>query len=42
MIPLTVDEIATVLGAPLLGPGNQATIVTALTADSRKERRVWS
>ena len=35
MIPLTVDEIAKVLGAPLLGPGNQATIVTALTADSR-------
>src|SRR6188472_2305902 len=35
VIPLTVDEIAAMLGAPLSGPGDQATIVTALTADSR-------
>ena len=35
MIPLTVTEIAGVLGAPLLGRGDESALVTALTADSR-------
>ena len=35
MIPATVDEIGMALGAPLVGPGDKAAVVTALTADSR-------
>ncbi|HEX5907854.1 MAG TPA: UDP-N-acetylmuramoyl-tripeptide--D-alanyl-D-alanine ligase [Propionibacteriaceae bacterium] len=35
MIAVTVDEIATVLGAELSGPGDATALVTALTADSR-------
>ena len=35
MIPVTVEEIAGVLGARLSGPGDRAQVVTALTADSR-------
>ena len=35
MIAVTVDEIATVLGAQLSGPGDTTAVVTALTADSR-------
>jgi UDP-N-acetylmuramoyl-tripeptide--D-alanyl-D-alanine ligase len=35
VIAVTVDEIATVLGAQLLGPGDATAVVTALTADSR-------
>jgi UDP-N-acetylmuramoyl-tripeptide--D-alanyl-D-alanine ligase len=35
VIAVTVDEIATVLGAQLSGPGNTTAVVTALTADSR-------
>ena len=35
MIAVTVDEIATVLGADLSGPGDTNAVVTALTADSR-------
>jgi UDP-N-acetylmuramoyl-tripeptide--D-alanyl-D-alanine ligase len=35
VIAVTVDEIATVLGAQLSGPGNATAIVTALTSDSR-------
>ncbi len=35
MIAVTVDEIATVLGAQLAGPGDTTAVVTALTADSR-------
>ncbi|HEX7209318.1 MAG TPA: UDP-N-acetylmuramoyl-tripeptide--D-alanyl-D-alanine ligase [Propionibacteriaceae bacterium] len=35
MIPATVDEIAMALSAPLVGPGDKAAVVTALTADSR-------
>jgi UDP-N-acetylmuramoyl-tripeptide--D-alanyl-D-alanine ligase len=35
VIAVTVDEIATVLGAQLSGPGDHTAVVTALTADSR-------
>ena len=35
MIAVTVDEIATVLGAQLSGPGDTTAVVIALTADSR-------
>ena len=35
VIPATIEEIARALGAPLLGPGDEAAVVTALTADSR-------
>jgi UDP-N-acetylmuramoyl-tripeptide--D-alanyl-D-alanine ligase len=35
VIPATVDEIAIALGAQLVGPGDKAAVVTALTADSR-------
>jgi UDP-N-acetylmuramoyl-tripeptide--D-alanyl-D-alanine ligase len=35
VIAVTVDEIATVLGAQLSGPGDTTAVVTALTADSR-------
>ena len=35
MIPVTVDEIATVLGAQLSGRGDTAAVINALTADSR-------
>ena len=35
MIAVTVDEIATVLGAQLSGPGSPTAVVSALTADSR-------
>jgi UDP-N-acetylmuramoyl-tripeptide--D-alanyl-D-alanine ligase len=35
VIAVTVDEIATVLGAQLSGPGDTTAFVTALTADSR-------
>ena len=35
MIAVTVEEIATVLGAQLSGPGDRKAVVTALTADSR-------
>jgi UDP-N-acetylmuramoyl-tripeptide--D-alanyl-D-alanine ligase len=35
VIPATVDEIAMALGASLVGPGDKAAVVTALTADSR-------
>jgi UDP-N-acetylmuramoyl-tripeptide--D-alanyl-D-alanine ligase len=35
VIAVTVDEIATVLGAELSGPGDATGLVTALTADSR-------
>jgi UDP-N-acetylmuramoyl-tripeptide--D-alanyl-D-alanine ligase len=35
VIAVTVDEIATVLGAQLFGPGDTTVFVTALTADSR-------
>ena len=35
MIAVTVDEIATLLGAQLSGPGDTTAVVTALTADSR-------
>jgi UDP-N-acetylmuramoyl-tripeptide--D-alanyl-D-alanine ligase len=35
VIAVTVDEIATVLGASLSGPGDTTAVVTALTSDSR-------
>ena len=35
MISVTVEEIARALGAELSGPGDEAAVVTALTADSR-------
>jgi UDP-N-acetylmuramoyl-tripeptide--D-alanyl-D-alanine ligase len=35
VIAVTVEEIATVLGAQLSGPGDRSAVVTALTADSR-------
>jgi UDP-N-acetylmuramoyl-tripeptide--D-alanyl-D-alanine ligase len=35
VIAVTVDEIATVLGAQLSGPGETTAVVTALTSDSR-------
>jgi UDP-N-acetylmuramoyl-tripeptide--D-alanyl-D-alanine ligase len=35
VIAVTVEEIATVLGAQLSGPGDATAVVTALTADSR-------
>ena len=35
MIGVTVDEIATMLGAELSGPGDTTAVVTALTSDSR-------
>jgi UDP-N-acetylmuramoyl-tripeptide--D-alanyl-D-alanine ligase len=35
VIAVTVDEIATVLGAELSGPGDATALVTGLTADSR-------
>jgi UDP-N-acetylmuramoyl-tripeptide--D-alanyl-D-alanine ligase len=35
VIAVTVDEIATVLGAQLSGPGDTTAVVTALTSDSR-------
>ena len=35
MIAVTVDEIATMLGAELSGPGDTTAVVTALTSDSR-------
>ena len=35
MIAVTIDEIATVLGAQISGPGDTTAVVTALTADSR-------
>jgi len=35
VIAVTVDEIATVLGAQLSGPGDTTAVVTVLTADSR-------
>ena len=35
MIAVTVDEIATMLGAKLSGPGDTTAVVTALTSDSR-------
>jgi UDP-N-acetylmuramoyl-tripeptide--D-alanyl-D-alanine ligase len=35
VIPVTVEEIASVLGAQLFGPGDKSAVVTALTADSR-------
>jgi len=35
VIAVTVDEIATVLGAQLSGPGDTTAVLTALTADSR-------
>jgi UDP-N-acetylmuramoyl-tripeptide--D-alanyl-D-alanine ligase len=35
VIAVTVDEIATVLGTELSGPGDTTALVTALTADSR-------
>ena len=35
MIAVTVEEIATVLGAQLSGPGDRSAVATALTADSR-------
>ncbi|HEY6687027.1 MAG TPA: UDP-N-acetylmuramoyl-tripeptide--D-alanyl-D-alanine ligase [Propionibacteriaceae bacterium] len=35
MIPVTVDEVAMVLGTRLSGPEDGAAVITALTADSR-------
>jgi UDP-N-acetylmuramoyl-tripeptide--D-alanyl-D-alanine ligase len=35
VIAVTVDEIATVLGAQISGPGDTTAVVTGLTADSR-------
>ena len=35
MISVTVEEIASALGAELSGPGDEAAVVTALTVDSR-------
>jgi UDP-N-acetylmuramoyl-tripeptide--D-alanyl-D-alanine ligase len=35
VISVTVDEIATMLGAELSGPGDTTAVVTALTSDSR-------
>jgi UDP-N-acetylmuramoyl-tripeptide--D-alanyl-D-alanine ligase len=35
VIAVTIDEIATVLGAQISGPGDTTAVVTALTADSR-------
>jgi UDP-N-acetylmuramoyl-tripeptide--D-alanyl-D-alanine ligase len=35
VIAVTVDEIATVLGAQISGPGDTTAVVTCLTADSR-------
>ena len=35
MIPVTVDEIAMVLGTRLSGPEEGTAVITALTADSR-------
>ena len=35
MIAVTVEEIATVLGAQMSGPGDRTAVLTALTADSR-------
>ncbi|HEY9471550.1 MAG TPA: Mur ligase domain-containing protein, partial [Propionibacteriaceae bacterium] len=35
MIPVTVDEIAMVLGTRLSGPEDGTAVITALTADSR-------
>jgi UDP-N-acetylmuramoyl-tripeptide--D-alanyl-D-alanine ligase len=35
VIPLTVDEIATVLGGSLVGPGDEAAVIATLTVDSR-------
>jgi len=35
VIPLPVAEVAAVLGADVTGPGDPATLVTAITADSR-------
>ena len=36
MIPLAVGEIAALLGASLVGPGDPETVVTSVTADSRQ------